>query len=80
MIDFCSQGIRKCVPSLTTVSLTPDRRSKMTARLPPLTSYMEAWIKEPPMKAGITHLAIELPILFAILTSQMVSFPVAVGW
>lgn len=28
----CSQGTRKCVPSLTTVSLTPATRSKMTAR------------------------------------------------
>jgi hypothetical protein len=38
MMLRCSQGTRKCVPSFITVSLTPFTRSKMTARVPPLTS------------------------------------------
>lgn len=67
MMDFCSQGIRKCVPSLTTFSLTPDRRSKITARVPPLTSYMEAWTKDPPIAIGMAHLKTALRALVVIL-------------
>lgn len=40
MTAFCNQGIRKCVPSSTTSFLTPERRSKITARVPPRTSYI----------------------------------------
>ncbi|KUI62671.1 hypothetical protein VP1G_11385 [Cytospora mali] len=41
IILLCNQGIRKCVPSLMTPSFTPDSRSKITARVPPRTSYMD---------------------------------------
>jgi len=54
---LCNHGIRKCVPSFTTVSLTPDRRSKMMARVPPLTSYMEALTRLTAKVAGIAHFA-----------------------
>ena len=37
MIGFCTQGIRKWVPSPITLVLTPWKRSKMTARWPPST-------------------------------------------
>ena len=48
----CSHGTRKWVPSLMTASLTPDRRSKMTALEPPLTSYMDACSRPTPTAAG----------------------------
>ena len=60
MIDFCSHGIRKCVPSFTTCSCTPDNRSKITARVPPLTSYMAAWPRETARKTGTAHFEIAL--------------------
>ena len=33
--------MRKCVPSSTTCCFTPERRSNMTARVPPRTSYID---------------------------------------
>ena len=60
MIDFCSHGIRKCVPSFTTCSCTPDKRSKITARVPPLTSYMATWPRETARKTGTAHFEIAL--------------------
>jgi hypothetical protein len=53
---FCNHGIKKCVPSLTTSSFTPANLSKMTALLPPLTSYIEAWAKETPTARGMASL------------------------
>src|SRR5690242_3460981 len=56
----CSHGTRKCVPSFTTCSLTPDRRSKMTARVPPLTSYIDDCATEKAMAPGTTQRKMEL--------------------
>lgn len=56
----CSHGTRKCVPSLTTCSFTPDKRSKMTARVPPLTSYIDDCATENAMAPGTTQRNIEL--------------------
>lgn len=55
MMLFCSQGIRKCVPSPMTLSCTPVKRSKMTARDPPLTSYMDASISMAAATGGKAH-------------------------
>jgi hypothetical protein len=41
MEGFWSQGMRKWVPSETTVGSTPWKRSKMTARCPPSTVYRD---------------------------------------
>ncbi len=60
MMAFCTQGIRKCVPSLTTPSFTPARRSKMTARFPPLTSYIAACPTATATKTGTAHLEMVL--------------------
>jgi hypothetical protein len=38
-IARCSPGMRRCVPSPVDVGLTPVKRSNMTARKPPGTSY-----------------------------------------
>jgi len=48
------------VPSFTTCSCTPDNRSKITARVPPLTSYMAAWPRETARKTGTAHFEIAL--------------------
>jgi hypothetical protein len=53
MMLFCSHGMRKCVPSLMTPSFTPESRSKMTAREPPRTSYMDWLVRLTPMAAGM---------------------------
>ena len=56
MMGRCIKGSRKCVPSLTTFSCTPEKRSKMTARVPPLTSYIAACTPEMVTKTGMAHL------------------------
>lgn len=56
----CSHGTKKCVPSFTTCSFTPDRRSKMTARVPPLTSYIDDCATETAMAPGTTQRKMEL--------------------
>lgn len=48
MIGFCTQGIKKWVPSPTTNFLIPVNRSKITARWPPSTEinnnrWMKVW-------------------------------------
>ena len=70
MMLFCNHGTKKCVPSLTTLSLTPDRRSKITARLPPLTSYIEAWARETPMARGTAYLETALRALAMVRCSE----------
>lgn len=83
MIAFWSHGIKKCVPSLTTVSCTPERRSKMTARVPPLTSYIADWANEAPMKSGTAYFEIALRMFGAammIADVEMASWERWNGW
>ena len=44
------------MPSLTTWSLTPDILSKMTARVPPFTSYIEACPRDAAIARGTAYL------------------------
>lgn len=53
MIGFCTQGIRKCVPSPTTSSWTPRNLSKMTALCPASTA-----MKKPRVFKNKKHLQI----------------------
>jgi len=69
---FCSHGIKKCVPSLTTVSFTPEYRSKITALEPPLTSYIEDCKTVAPSATGTAHLYTDCKTFAILMVVKMI--------